>query len=255
MKKGDAFSLFLVFIVSTMKIIVTRLVLLGSLFPTGYWLLATGYLLLATGYWLLATDYSAHAADVHTVVTKLQARYDSTAGFRADFRQEVESATLGQKVAARGHVYFRKPGRMRWEFVEPEQLMVSDGKTFWLYQPAEKQVLKTPFQSAFQSNTPVSFLLGIGRIDQDFTASLTKETQETYSLRLLAKKDPEAIGSLDLEVTTKTFDIIQATITDPLGNTTRLWFSNIDRKAPLTDELFLFTIPSGVDVVDAGPPS
>jgi outer membrane lipoprotein carrier protein len=248
MKKGGAFFLFPVFIVSTMRIICDRLVLSFSFF-------STGYLLLATGYWLLATGYSAHAADVHTVVQKLQARYDSTAGFRADFTQEVESATLGQKVAARGQVYFRKPGRMRWEFVEPEQLMVSDGKIFWLYQPSEKQVLKAPFQSAFQSNTPVSFLLGIGRIDQDFTVSLTSETQETYSLRLLAKKDPEAIGSLDLEVTTKTFDIIQATITDPLGNTTRLWFSNIDRKIPLKDTFFLFTIPPGVDVVDAGPPS
>ena len=195
---------------------------------------------------------AAQAADVHTVVQKLQARYDSTAGFRADFTQEVESATLGQKVAAHGQVYFRKPGRMRWEFIEPEQLMVSDGKILWLYQPSERQVLKTPFQSAFRSSTPVSFLLGIGRIDQDFTISLTKETQEAYSLQLLAKKDPEAIGSLDLEVTTKTFDIIQATITDPLGNTTRLWFSNIDRKTPLEDTLFHFTIPPGVDVVDTG---
>jgi outer membrane lipoprotein carrier protein len=199
--------------------------------------------------------FAAPAASVHTVVQKLQARYDATTGFRADFTQEVESATLGQKIAARGQVYFRKPGRMRWEFVEPEQLLVSDGKILWLYQPTEKQVIKTPLQSAFQSNTPASFLLGIGRIDQDFTVSLTNETPETYSLRLLAKKDPEAIGSLDLEVTTKTFDIIHATITDPLGNTTRLWFSNIDRKAPLKDTLFHFTIPPGVDVVDTAPPS
>ena len=241
MRKGGAFFLFSVFIVSTMKIIFDRLVPIVALFVTGYWLLATGY--------------SAQAASVQTVVKKLQARYDATAGFRADFTQEVRSATLGQKIAARGQVYFRKPGRMRWEFVEPEQLLVSDGKFLWLYQPSEKQVIKTPFESAFRSNTPASFLLGIGRIDQDFTVSLTNETQETYSLRLMPKKNPEAIGSLDLEVTTKTFDIIQATITDPLGNTTRLWFSNINRKVPLKDALFLFTIPPGVDVVDAGPNS
>jgi hypothetical protein len=30
---------------------------------------------------------------------------------------------------------------------------------------------------------------------------------------------------------------------------------NIDRKAPLDDSLFLFTIPPGVDIVDATPPS
>jgi outer membrane lipoprotein carrier protein len=204
---------------------------------------------------LLSPVSFAEATSVQTVVKKLQARYDSTKGFRADFAQEVQSATLGQKIEARGQVYFRKPGRMRWEFVEPEQLLVSDGKFLWLYQPSEKQVIKTPFESAFRSNTPASFLLGIGRIDQDFTASLAGETKEAYSLRLMPKKDPEAIGSLDLEVNTKTFDITQATITDPLGNTTRLRFSNIDRKSPLNDSLFLFTLPPGVDVVDAGPPS
>jgi outer membrane lipoprotein-sorting protein len=98
-------------------------------------------------------------------------------------------------------------------------------------------------------------LLGVGRIDQDFTAALKGETKETYSLRLTPKKDPEAIGLLDLEVDAKTFDILQATIIDPLGNTTRVRFTNIDRKAPLDETLFRFTIPPGVDVVDAAATS
>jgi outer membrane lipoprotein carrier protein len=201
------------------------------------------------------SSFAVQAASVADLVKKLQARYDSTAGFRADFTQEVESATLGQKVESRGTVVFKKPGRMRWEFGEPQQTLVSDGKFFWLYQPAEKHVLKTPFQQAFSSSTPASFLLGVGRIEQDFTVSLTGETQEAYQLRLTPKKDPEAIGVLDLEVSAKTFDILQATVTDPLGNTTRLRFANIDRTAPLDDALFHFTVPPGVDVIEALPSS
>ena len=201
------------------------------------------------------SSFAASAAAVPDLVKKLQARYDSTTGFRADFTQEVESATLGQKVESRGTVAFKKPGRMRWEFTEPKQTLVSDGKFFWLYQPADKQVLKTPFQQAFTSTTPASFLLGVGRLEQDFTASLKGETPETYQLRLTPKKDPEAIGLLDLTVDAKTFDIQQATVTDPLGNITRLHFSNIDRSAPLEDALFHFTVPAGVDVIDAMPAS
>jgi outer membrane lipoprotein carrier protein len=212
-------------------------------------------LFLSTGYWLLATGYPAQAASAADVVRRLQARYDATTGFRADFSQEVESATLGQKVTSRGKVYFKKPGRMRWEFAEPEQTLVSDGEFFWLYQPAEKQVLKTPFQQAFRSNTPASFLLGVGRIDRDFTASLRGEGGDTYGLRLTPKQDPEAIGTLELEVDAKTFDIVQATVIDPLGNTTRLRFTNIDRKAPLQETLFRLTIPPGVDVVEPMPTS
>jgi len=219
-----------------MKLIFDRLVLTVFLFSTGYWLLVTGY--------------SAQAASVQIVVKKLQTRYDSTTGFRADFTQEVESATLGQKVEAHGKVFFKKPGRMRWEFVEPEQLLVSDGKFFWLYQPKEKQVIKTPFAQAFRSNSPASFLLGVGRITQDFTPSLQEQNVKTYTLRLTPKKDPEAIGLLDLEIDAKTFDILQATIIDPIGNTTRVRFSNIDRKGSLDESLFRFTVLPGVDIVD-----
>src|SRR5215510_12507253 len=125
-----------------------------------------------------SSSFSAAATAVPDIVKRLQARYDSTAGFRADFTQEVESATLGQKVESRGTVVFKKPGRMRWEFNEPKQTLVSDGKFFWFYQPLEKQVLKTPFQQAFSSTTPASFLLGVGRLDQDFSIVLTEETAD-----------------------------------------------------------------------------
>jgi outer membrane lipoprotein-sorting protein len=75
------------------------------------------------------------------------------------------------------------------------------------------------------------------------------QSATTYSLRLTPKKDPEAIGMLDLEVDAKTFDILQATITDPLGNTTRVHFANIDRKSPPDESLFRFAVPDGVDII------
>jgi outer membrane lipoprotein carrier protein len=152
-------------------------------------------------------------------------------------------------------VVFKKPGRMRWEFTEPKQMLISDGKFFWFYQPMENQVIKTPFQQAFSSSTPASFLLGVGQLEKDFTVSLTSETSEAYQLRLTPKQNPEAIGLLDLTVNAKTFDIQQAIVTDPLGNVTRLRLSNIDRSAPLKDELFHFSAPSGVDVVEPIPGS
>ena len=201
------------------------------------------------------SSLSVQAASVDNIVKRLQARYDSTAGFRADFTQEIESATLGQKVESRGTVFFKKPGRMRWEFGEPQQTLVSDGTCFWFYQPADKQVLKTPLQQAFRSSTPASFLLGVGRLDEDFIVSLTGETEAVYQLRLTPKKDAEALGLVDLAVSAKTFDILQATITGPLGNVTRLRFTNIDRAAPLDDALFHFSVPPGVDVIEALPAS
>ena len=100
-------------------------------------------------------DTTASAGE--TVAARLQGRYDETDGFRADFVQEVASATLGQTLTSHGQVFFKKPGRMRWEFVEPRQTLVADGSVLWLYQPSERQVVKTPFQHAFNSQTPYRF--------------------------------------------------------------------------------------------------
>ena len=189
------------------------------------------------------------------IVEKLQARYNSTNGFAADFTQEIESATLGEKVTSQGKVYFQKPGRMRWEFTSPDpQTVVSDGRFFWFYQPQQKQVLKTPLQQAFRSHTLIAFLTGVGRIDQEFTVSLVGQTEEGYLLHLIPREGEESLGgSLEVQVSTGTYDIVRVQITDPLGNLTRLHFSNMDHQATLDGALFHFTVPQGVDVVEPLP--
>ncbi|MGE0683884.1 MAG: outer membrane lipoprotein chaperone LolA [Candidatus Binatia bacterium] len=212
------------------------------------------FLLLPFAFCLLPFVFST-AASVSDIVKKLQARYDSTAGFSANFVQDVESATLGQKVESHGAVVFKKPGRMRWEFIEPKQTLVSDGQFFWFYQPAENQVIKTPFRQAFSTTTPASFLLGVGQLEKDFSVALSAETKDAYQLRLTSKEDPEAIGALELTVNAKTFDIEQTVVTDPLGNVTRLRFFNIDRTTPIQDDVFHFSLPAGVDVIEPIPAS
>ena len=201
----------------------------------------------------------SHAADPQPsaaeLAARLQARYDETRAFHADFVQEVRSAALGRTLTSRGHVYFEKPGRMRWEFAEPQQTLIADGASFWLYQPAENQVIKTPFRRAFNSQTPISFLTGVGRLEENFAVSPQGDTSRVHRLRLLPKRDAATVGHLDVEVDKATFDILQATVTDPLGNTTRLRFSNVERVDDLDDGLFRFTLPAGVDLVEplAGP--
>lgn len=187
------------------------------------------------------------------IVVRLQTRYQETQGFQADFVQQVESATLGYTLTSEGQVFFKKPGKMRWDFRQPEQLLVSDGTFLWLYQAAEKQVVKTPFHQAFRSHTPISFLTGVGRLEEDFAIGLQETADQTYVLSLDSKHDAEAVGQLTLAVDATTFDIVRATVSDPLGNITRLRFTNITRNIPLPDSLFQLRIPDGVDIVEPLP--
>ena len=195
---------------------------------------------------------AASSTKLDEVVRKLQKRYDATADFTADFSQAVEVATLGKTLESSGRVFFKRPGRMRWEFLEPEkQTIVADGQTLWVYQPEHHQVLKAPFRAAFQSATPISFLFGVGDLSADFDPSLVVPRHEkTLRLKLVPKQDRQ-IGILVLEVNRDTYDIVGAEVTDPLGNVTRLAFFNMKRGIGLEDSRFTFETPPGTDVVEA----
>jgi len=187
------------------------------------------------------------------VVQRLQTRYDTTKAFRADFTQLTTVAALGESEEARGTVAFKKPGKMRWDYRAPqEQLIVSDGTTLWIYQPAERQVLMAPFKAAFVSTTPVSFLAGVGRISDDFRPE--RDTRGCSAGRIYVKlvpKNAQDLGSLSFAVDPATFDIVEAAVTDPIGNVTALGFANVARNVDIPDGEFHFEVPAGVDVVGA----
>jgi len=222
---------------------------------TGYGLRAKTLSLLTLVLCVVAERSLARAAEpnVGNVVKRLQARYDATKDFTADFSEAVEAATLGKTLESSGQVYFKRPGRMRWEFVEPEQqTIVADGQTLWIHQPDHHQVLKTPFRAAFQSATPISFLFGVGELAKEFTPSLVPiPGTDVIRLKLVPKQEQEQeIGVLVLDVNPQTYDIVAAEVTDPLGNVTRLKFSNLKRDVGLEDSKFAFTTPPGTDVVE-----
>ena len=132
----------------------------------------------------------------------------------------------------------------------PFQLIVGDGRNMWFYQPSENQVIKTPFEKAFNSNAPVSFLGGIGRLDEEFVVFFESETDTFYALRLIPKEAGSSGGSLQLKVSKSTYDIVETKVTDALGNITTLQFSNITRQSQEDKRLFTFELPPGVDLLE-----
>jgi outer membrane lipoprotein carrier protein len=194
------------------------------------------------------------APNASQLVRKVQERYDQTRDFTADVVQEMTITSLGKTTTARGTVAFKKPGKMRWELSNGEaQVIVADGTTLWVYQPKEHQVLKVPFDAAFRSSTPISFLTGVGRIAEDFDVSLDGESpdRQVFYLMLVPRHDGGAVGRLRLEVAASTADIRGAEIHDPLGNVSRLRFDHIQRNSGIPDGRFVFQVPAGVDVISA----
>ena len=187
------------------------------------------------------------------VVESLQKSYDSTVDFVADFRQETELKTLNRTLKAWGKVSFKRPGRMLWRYEEPKgQWVLADGKSLYYYQPEEGQILKTPLKNAFRSDVPLSFLLGIGNLKNDFRVTFKGLQQEHYILQLAPKGQSGGVDEVMLGVDRQAFGIGWARIRDPAGNVTTVRFSNIKRGVGLKDSVFHLQVPAGVDVVEMG---
>lgn len=201
---------------------------------------------------LLATPGGTSTRNTAEIVSRVQEQYDATRDLKARVEQEIVLADTGQVLRAKGRVYFAKPGRMRWEVEDGErQVVVTDGKVLWFYQPEEKQVLKAPFEHAFRSTSPISFLTGVGKIERDFLVSLTGNDDDLLRLRLDPKHEGEDLGTLYLLVDSGTYEIVGAEVEDPLGNLTRLRFFDVQRNQGVDPDLFAFDPPPGADIIDA----
>lgn len=192
------------------------------------------------------------SAGVKPLLDRLQRHYQQTTSFSARFQEKIKPAG-GIERQRDGTVYYRKPGRMRWEFGGSDQeIIVSDGQTLYTYQPDLNQVIETPLEQAFRSSSAASFLLGVGDVERDFEASLPADPPSDGLKHVLLK--PKAGGdSIEMALDPATLDIRNLRLTDQLGDVTNLAFSELKTGAALDDKLFTFTPPAGADIVKAPP--
>src|SRR6476659_3500194 len=72
------------------------------------------------------------------VARLLDDRYHNAQSLRAVFLERYSDGPHEARVES-GTVYFRRPGRMRWDYDAPEKkLFIADGKTVWFYVPADR---------------------------------------------------------------------------------------------------------------------
>ena len=187
------------------------------------------------------------------LLDRLQKHYQQTTSFSAKFHEEIEPAG-GTKREREGIVYYRKPGRMRWEFQgdDDKELIVSDGKLLYSYEPDLNQVIETPLEQAFKSSAAASFLLGIGNVQRDFDASMPANPPSD-GLRHIKLTPRKGGDTIEIGIDSTTLDLRTLLLTDALGDRTEVTFSDLKTGAPQDDKLFEFVPPAGADIVKAPP--
>ncbi len=205
---------------------------------------------------LLAVD--THAEDnLDTVLDGVQKKYEQINSFYALFTQESEVKALDKVQTAQGEVWFKKPGKMRWNYNTPNMdQIVSDGKTLWFYDQEENQVIETPLDQVSDTGSSTTLLSGLGNLKELFKASFSDSEDISpnggYLIDLVPKGEEE-YNKVTISVDKKDMMVNTLYLYDAFGNLTTMKLSDIKTNRKVEDTLFEFKVPSGAEVVK--PPS
>ena len=188
------------------------------------------------------------------LAARIQTRYDTIRDFEANFTQTYQGGLLRTKTTEEGTVAIKRPGRMRWVYTKPERKeFVSDGQKIYSYMPNDKQVIVSPMPAGEQT-TPALFLTGRGHLVRDFTVTFSEvpgAPAGSLGLKLVPQKADPEVESLMIAVDPATLQIKQLVALDRQGGQSTFSFTNLKENRGLSDKIFDFQVPRGVDVISS----
>ncbi|MFM9890884.1 MAG: LolA family protein [Rickettsiales bacterium] len=171
-------------------------------------------------------------------IARVEAYLSGLTTISADFSQISADGSL-----ASGKFYLRRPGKMRWQYATPSNvLLVSDGSTVVYYDPAVEQVSYVPVD-----DTMASFLTRRDVRLESPSIRLTKFESSAGVIRatLVQKRKPKE-GGITLEFSDNPLTLQQLVVTDANGQNTSVRLQNPQFGVKLDEALFVFIDPRGV---------
>ena len=206
----------------------------------------------------MAITIPAQAEDIRQFARAVDDHYnhlrslesDFTEIYRGDGPERVESGTL----------WLKKPRKMRWEYRSPnEKLFISDGQDVWFYLPAERQLRKTALRKLDDVRSPVVFLLGKTKLENELRG-LSKAVDQSPldPANTLLRGVPQGVvpqsaaaqvSEVQLEITPSD-QIVRIVLMEADGATTEFRFAGWKENLELSDTRFQFSPPPGVETVE-----
>jgi outer membrane lipoprotein carrier protein len=191
-------------------------------------------------------DVEVHVDLDHTdQLVQLLGQIQSVAADYAQITLDKDSRVVQQ---LDGHLSVRGPGRFRLESLAPSaQILVADGESFWSYDSDLEQVIITALQRDI-TQVPILLLGGdASAIASSYRVAYGEQAgQEVYRLEPLDASS--LFDSLTLAFVAGEPRAI--VLRDSLGQRTQIELSRVVLNKPIPNEIFTFTPPVGVDVID-----
>lgn len=206
----------------------------------------TAVLLVLATLFAAVVPHDAAAMDKAALVAAIQKKYGAVESIKAGFTQTTKSELFGDETLS-GTLLMKRPAKMRWSFGK-DKIFVSDGTKLWIYTSEDKQVIEYDDISGNRDSAQ-SFLTSLDKIEEHYAINVLASNDTSHVIELSPKGDDQfkkvklsLDGALMLQ---------QVVITDAFDNVTEIGFKNVEFNVSIPDSEFVFTAPSGTDVIKA----
>jgi outer membrane lipoprotein carrier protein len=208
----------------------------------------------------------------NSLVALFESRYREARSLQVTFLERYFENSRLVRVEA-GTAYFRRPGKMRWEYESPEKnVFLVDGKTAWFYVPADHTVTRVPAKESTDWRTPLALLVGAmktSRVCAKIGLAIDEKSESQDDAVLYCElrgagsksenpclpgctvEGEKGAETVLLEISKSTGDLVRVLIRDPGGVGIEFHFTNWRTNPPLSDAIFHFSAPPGVAIVNA----
>ena len=212
---------------------------------------------------LVAIAIPAQGEDIRQLARSVDDHYNHLRSLQADFT-EIYRGEGAERVES-GTLWLKKPRKMRWEYRSPkEKLFISDGQAVWFYLPAERQLRKTTLRKLNDLRSPLAFLLGKTKLENELRGLSKVVDQSPLSPgNTLLRGVPQGVvrqnvvpqsvagqaNEVQLEITPSD-QIVRIVLLEADGATTEFRFAGWKENLELSNSRFQFTPPPGVETVE-----
>lgn len=191
--------------------------------------------------------------ELRPALTGIEKRYNSITSLELDFDQTyIGGIGVQSRRSESGHLFLRKPGRMRWNYAKPPgKFFLSDGKFFYFYSPSTKQVEKTKLKEADDMRVPLAFLIGKLDFDRDFDRFEYSKTADGLNVKAHPKNFEKSAYREVVFLVDEQFTIRKLTVTGQDSSVMSFQFRNELRNKTQPADIFEMKLPAGAELVEA----
>jgi len=215
----------------------------------------------------------AKASSVPLLLHQFESKYRKAASLEATFLERYTESGRVLRTES-GTAYFRRSGKMRWEYEAPEKnLFLVDGKSAWFYVPLDHTVTRVPAKQSEDWRTPLALLAGEMKLSKicarvDLAGAEKPEKDGDVVLSCLLKgaesKFDQMAGNdavrarkdlVILEFNQDTCELVRILVRGSGGIDLEFKFKDWKFDPAVPDSFFRFEVPRGVAIVNGELPA